>query len=174
MNDLQLVHYYHANCTPFRSISRLPKEEAFALAKSLHERHPCVAYKRFHPERWEWYWARRQAAESRLYEEFIAIGGKPETRHPIYFALQGSDPIKNLHQNFDEAKTIAIPLNSIDPGQLSFTFGDSTALHDHPARRGPFMRDSLERLLEQHGGVDALLSGLEPIYEYMEAQVWVE
>jgi len=175
MNELQIAHYYHAHSVPFRSISRLPEEEAFLLAKTMHEQRPCRAHKRFQPERWEWYWARRQAAESQLHEEFVAIGGKPETRHPIYFALQGSAVIKNLHQNFDQASMIAVPVSRFDPDQRSFTFGDSVALHDHPARRGPFMSDALHRLLAAHGGdVDALLSSLEPIYEYIEAQVWVE
>ena len=171
---MNLVHYYHAGSTPLRSISRLPKEEAFALARSLHETHPCIAHKRFSEARMDWYWERRLNAERQLHEEFIALGGKPETEHPIYFALQGGGVIDNLYRNFDEAKTIAVPLSSIDPACLSFTYGDSVALYDHPARRGPFMKDSLKQLLEKHGGLDALLQNLEPVYMYIEAQAWVE
>jgi len=174
MNDLRLVHYYHADSTPLHSVTRLPREEARALAKSLHENHPCRAHKRFGAETFDWYWDRRIAAERQLYEEFLAIGGRPETRRPIYFALQGGERIDNLYQNFDQAKTIAIPLDAIDPLHVSFTYGDSVALYGHPDRQGPFMRDSLERLVETHGGLDALLKSLKPIYEYMEAQVWID
>ena len=174
MRDCHIVHYYHAASTPFRSISRLPKENAFALARSLHKKHPCVAFKRFGESCLEWYWERREAAEHQLYSEFLDIGGKPETRHPVYFALQGSSPIENLYRNFDKAKMIAISLSHIDPACISFTYGDSVALYEHPARRKPFMRDELYRLIDQYGNVDAFLSALDSLYEYIEAQVWID
>ena len=38
--ELVLVTYCHPDCVPLRNIIRLPKAEAFSLARSLAEAHP--------------------------------------------------------------------------------------------------------------------------------------
>ena len=38
--ELVLVNYCHPDCVPLRNIIRLPKAEAFSLARSLAEAHP--------------------------------------------------------------------------------------------------------------------------------------
>jgi hypothetical protein len=50
MNNIHLVNYRTAKCEPLKSITRLPKKEAFEVAKSLHEanhRDTTDGFKRF-------------------------------------------------------------------------------------------------------------------------------
>ena len=40
INTLSLVNYCHPDCEPLKNIMRLPKEEAFAMAKAFADAHP--------------------------------------------------------------------------------------------------------------------------------------
>ena|GEM_PF-1391988 len=167
--DLYIVNYRHANSAALKSITQLPKDEAFALAKRLHVESPCRAHKRFGAS-FAWYYEHRLRTEQWLHEQFIALGGQPQTNHPFYFVLQGCD---SLHDNFDRGETLRIALHEIDPRHVSFTFGDSCKFMDSPQRQRPFLMDELLAHIASHGNAETFLRNLQP-YDFIEAQLWIE
>lgn len=122
-DELSIVHYCHANCAPLKNIMRLPKEEAFALARSMaRDNAETTAFYRFVD--FQHYYPRRMEVDRLLYRAFRSLGGKPQTEHPLSFVLQGS---KFLHKWFDCGSVIRIPLRNIPSEYISFTYGDSMA-----------------------------------------------
>ena len=76
-DELLLVNYCHPDCTPMMNIMRLPKAEAFELARKMAEAHPeTTAFYRFAD--FENYYALREAQDAYLYARFIELGGSPE------------------------------------------------------------------------------------------------
>ncbi|NLY88683.1 MAG: hypothetical protein GX085_03570 [Firmicutes bacterium] len=144
MQGLYIVNYCNPNCTPLQSITRLPEAEAFELAKKLSEQYKGTAFYRFAD--FVNYYLRRIRTEKWLYDWFIKLGGEPETKHPLYFVLQGSD---YLHEWFDRGEITRIPLSIINEKHISFTLGDSMAKMDQPERRNPFLKDTLFEIISQ-------------------------
>ena len=68
------------------------------------------------------------------------LGGKPETRHPFYFALQYCE---NLYRNFDKGEEVRLNLEDIDSADVSFTFGDSMAQLERNAEKPLFSKEAL-------------------------------
>ncbi len=170
-DGLYLVNYYHANCTPLKSITQLPKKEAFALAEKLYEESPCRAHRRFGPG-FEHYYSLRLEAEEWLYHHFVSMGGKPEVEHPYYFTLQQSE---TLMSNFGDGRQIKLPLAAIGDFDASYTFGDSIAMMDSPGKRPPFLKaELLEHIFSQNNSVETFLGGIQEKCAYIEAQIWTD
>lgn len=65
---------------------RLPKAEAFRLARELAEKNPqTTAFYRFAD--FENYYSRRMWTDVLLHERFTRLGGRPEQKHPLFFTL---------------------------------------------------------------------------------------
>ena len=80
VNDLHIVNYCHSNCTPLLNIMRLPKDEAFALAREMAEQNKdTTAFYRFAD--FENYYPERLKTDKLLYDRFIELGGKPAEEH---------------------------------------------------------------------------------------------
>ena len=72
--ELVLVNYCHPDCAPLRNIMRLPKDEAFSLARSLAAAHPnTTAFYRFAD--FENYYALRTRQDAYLHAQFLEQGG---------------------------------------------------------------------------------------------------
>jgi len=168
--ELCLVNYRHANSVPLKSIMQLPKEEAFALAKKLYEENPCRAHNRFGPN-FHWYYEHRLRTEQWLHEQFISLGGKPQTQHPFYFVLHSCDEFRAF---YNIGKKLQITLVDIDRSHVSFTFGDSCKFMDSPDRQAPFLKDQLLAHIALHGDVETFLRNTKEKYDCIEAQLWVE
>ena len=167
MNEIYLLNHRAPSYEPFKSIMRLPKEEAFALAAKLNEDKTCDANDRFGPSFAEYYETRLRA-ENWLYENFKGIGGKPQTKHPLYFYVYGWD----LASKFWPVNiTEKIPLSGIEPCDISFSIGDSC---DEKNRQLPFMKDKLYELISTHGSIEYLLAYVKSQIGYgmIEAQLW--
>lgn len=168
MQALYIIHYCHPSCTPLQSITRLPEQEAYEKAKALSDQNKGDAFGRFAD--FHNYYPKRIRTEKWLYHHFVAIGGKPETEHPLYFVLQGSDYLESWFAN---GKATALPLFSISSEHISFTFGDSMAKMDKPERKDPFTKEELYRLIENNNGdISQFLDGIRQQYTYIEAQLW--
>jgi hypothetical protein len=117
---MQLTHYYHQNDRPFQSLSALTDRAALSVIAKLQHRQGLV-YRRFRdPEN---YLKLRRETEHWLRNEFIKKGGKPVTNYPQYFVVDRSAWIESGYNNkFD---LIQIPLASLKPQQISFTYPDS-------------------------------------------------
>lgn len=167
MKGLYILNYCSPDCDPFRSITRLSEHEAYAKAKELAESFQGTAFGRFAD--FENYYPKRIRTEKWLYESFLEMGGRPQTQHPLYFVLQGSEYLDGW---FGKGTITRLNLSKIDEGHVSFTFGDSMAKMDKPERRPPFLKSALERKIGECGGVDQLLESVKERYTYIEAQLW--
>lgn len=169
VDDLRLVNYCHNRCVPLRNIMRLPRDEAFALARELAaQNRDTTAFYRFAD--FEHYYPRRLETDALLHDRFIALGGKPVEAHPLSFVLQGSD---FLHGWFDHGLVTQIPLKQIPAASVSFTYGDSMSTLERTGELTMLTKDMLFAAIEAHGGpVEAFLTDVNDRYRYIEAQVW--
>ena len=165
--NLLLVNYCHPDCVPLKNIMRLPKEEAFAMAKKWRRRIQklrrfivllilkiimiCGCGKMNFCIRVLWSW-----------------GGEPEENHPLSFVIEGSDYLRDWFGNGTQTKLF---LRDIDARHISFTLGDSGAMF----QKNGFVElltlgDLKNRLGEFEGNFDDFLkaSGCH----YVEVQLW--
>jgi hypothetical protein len=166
---LYLTYYCHANCAPLQNIMRLPKEEAYVLARQMAESNPeTTAFYRFSD--FENYYPRRMKADRLLYAAFTALGGKPENEHPLSFVLQDSD---YLYQWFDRGAVIRLPLRNVPAESISFTYGDSTAAIEKNESIAVMSKEMLLRSIREYDGTwDAYMQQIVKNHRYIEAQLW--
>ena len=167
--DLFIVNYCHANCTPLKNIMRLPRGEAFALAAAMAARNPeTTAFYRFAD--FENYYPRRLRTDALLRERFIALGGKPVEAHPLSFVLQGS---RFLDGWFDHGVVTSVPLLQIPDHAVSFTYGDSMTMLQ---RDGAFTMLTkgmlLQTIAEYSGSLEDFLAEIAAQFHYIEVQLW--
>jgi len=165
-DELELVHYCHPDCEPLKNIMRLPREEAFAMARRMAEAHPeTTAFYRFAD--FDNYFALREAQDRYLYECFKELGGIPEEEHPLSFVIEGSDYLKEWFGNGTE---IRLPLRAIDSGDVSFTVGDSGAEYGKNGSVELLTKEELQKRIDQSGGFEAFMQ--ENGKHYVEVQLW--
>lgn len=169
IDDLQIVNYCHPDCTPLQNIMRLPKAQAFALARQMAERNKnTTAFYRFAD--FENYYPARLKTDELLYAHFKELGGKPLQNHPLSFVLQGSD---YLNDWFDCGTVTKISLNRIPADSVSFTYGDSiTALKKHGDFTMLTKKKLLKAIAEYDGTLEEFLSYIKKQYRYIEVQIW--
>lgn len=167
INKLMLVNYCHPDCIPLMNIMRQSKEDAFKTAKAFADAHPeTTAFYRFSD--FENYYKLREAQDKYLHDEFVAIGGKPETEHPLSFVIEGSSYLKEWFGNGIETR---IPLNKIRKEHISFTLGDSGAEYGRNGSVRLFgLQDMTELLSEQPGDFNDFLKAIGK--QYVEVQLW--
>ena len=168
MQEIYIVNYCNPNCSPLKSITRLSKAEAFEKAKDLSDKYIGTAFGRFAD--FKNYYSNRIQAEDWLYKWFKKLGGEPDTKHPLYFVLQGSD---YLNHWFGKGTVTKIPLSGICSKHISFTFGDSVSKFKKKERKNPFLIDELISFINLfNGDVKKFISSIEEEYTYIEAQLW--
>lgn len=171
-----LTHY--TKKVPFRSLTERPPQEWPGLIAGLREEN-ALAYARFgHPD----YLPKRAALEARMHAEFRERGGRPRRRNPYYLVL-GRSPWFERHE--PHLIAVRVPLDSLDPLQLSFTYGDSWT--SYGLRDGTWPRAAQLRR-PHHGRLFLLDEILELVAvlglpdgptrdrpdHYVEAQLWGE
>ncbi len=169
VDDLQIVNYCHHSCTPLLNIMRLPKKEAFALAREMAvQNKETTAFYRFAD--FENYYPERLKTDRLLYDRFIKLGGKPLQEHPLSFVLQGSDFLNGW---FDRGIVTTIPLNRIDSDYISFTYGDSMTTLKINGEFTMLTKDMLLKAISDYDGTpEDFLTNADHQYRYIEAQVW--
>lgn len=166
IEQLTLVNYSHPDCTPLLNIMRLPKTDAFLLAKKMADAHPeTTAFYRFAD--FENYYALREAQDAYLHARFIELGGKPEEEHPLSFVLEGSAYLRAWFGNGTETR---LPLREIDPAHISFTVGDSGADYQKNGRVALLTLEDLRRKLEPFESFEAFMAAASR--NYVEVQLW--
>ncbi len=165
-DELVLVNYCHPDCEPLKNIMRLPRDEAFALARKMAETHPeTTAFYRFAD--FDNYYALREAQDRYLYARFKELGGIPEEEHPLSFVIEGSDYLKEWFGNGPE---IRLPLREIESCDVSFTVGDSGAEYGKNGSVELLTKEELQRRTDRSGGFEAFLQ--ENGKHYVEVQLW--
>lgn len=169
--DLKIIHYCHPDCRPLENIMRLPKDEAFALAKKLADSHPdTTAFYRFSD--FENYYRLRKASDALLRSKFISLGGRPDIKHPYSFVLEGSD---YLDRWFECGNKTMLSLSSIPDHAVSFTYGDSVATYQNNGRHELVTKMMLfARIAEFENRSDDFLAYIRGKCRYLEVQVWCD
>jgi hypothetical protein len=170
--NLYITNYCDKRCSPMSSITRLPIKEAYSLAKELSQYSSVsfTSFSRFRDKDFDGYYKKRIRTEKWLYNSFIALGGKPQSAQPLYFVLGESSYLNNWFENGVKTKLL---LNSIDPADISFTFGDSMSKMDCEDRMDLFDKESLLNFIyENTHDVSIFLNELDKQNRYIEAQLW--
>jgi hypothetical protein len=174
-NDIYLVNYRVQSVEPLMSITRLPEKEAFELSDKLYKANPYDGYEQRFGPNFEGYYHHRIKTEKWLYEEFIEIGGKPQTKHPLYFFVHVWDVAEKAWEGKAVKVVEKIALSKIDICDVSFLFGDSMAMLNNHNRSPLFLKDELLELLAKNGNnVEVLLDSINQQFGHkiIEAQIW--
>ncbi|MBR3684320.1 MAG: hypothetical protein IKL78_05555 [Lachnospiraceae bacterium] len=168
MEQLEIIHYCHPNCTPLKNIMRLPRKEAFELARKMADRNPeTTAFYRFAD--FDNYYELRMGQDKYLYELFQSLGGEPKEEHPLSFVLGGSD---YLNEWFGKGQVIKLCLKDISPKDISFTLGDSGATFQQQGEVTMYTKGMLEAKLKEYGTIEAFVAEMTEKYHYIEVQLW--
>ena len=172
-----LYHYFKGSSLPLRSLTELPLEHSLQLARTLRGS-DVLAASRF--DEAELYIKRRRRVEQRLWNRFVALGGKPDRKQPFYFVVGRS---RSFFERFEkDVRWARLELDSVAPELVSFTYGDSlnNALiadeswpHPEPCLKPwhgcVYTRAGIERLVADIGAPQMWKPGRD---HYVEAQVW--
>ena len=111
-------------------------------------------------------------ADDIIYTSFIALGGKPKEKHPLSFVLNGSE---YLNKWYGFGPAVKLPLADIPSEQISFTYGDSSAMLE---KTGKILLITKEMLLDEithyQGTLNNYMSEIEKKYYYIEVQLWCD
>ncbi len=151
----------------FTLITEYEPEEQQALAMRL-LCSPGRALRRFN--RFDDYMQRRIQTEGWLYSAFLAMGGKPVSRHPFYLILGKNERLKcDFGPGAGELILDTTQINAYD---LSFTLGDSIGLYFSSATKKLYSLEEIESISLNTAFVQAQMASLEPYHRYIEAQLW--
>ena len=172
IENLFITNYSDRRCSPLSSITRLPTEEAYFMAKKLsqHTGTSFSSFSRFSDSDFDGYYKKRIRTEEWLHNSFITLGGKPKNSHPLYFVLGESSYLDNWFENSIKSRLI---LSDINPVDISFTFGDSMSKMDSEDRLNLFNKDSLFNFIhETTCDLISYLNELNKQNRYIEVQLW--
>ena len=169
-----LIHFYRNPDGPFRSITRLGDEQALRVIEEM-TADTTWGHERYGEEHRHHYLAERRRNESIMYEEFLARGGRPVLRNPLYLMFDA----RVLRERHADSKHVVVPLSRFHDDIISCTYLDSGATYGiprDPEGPPPFLPASILPLLGRLYRLEefrALVARIGPPERfYMEAQVW--
>lgn len=168
-----LCHYYERNIGPFINLSDLPLEKAQQVLDEIRHKGDSFAAQRGLD-----YLPKRFNLEDKARELFIVKGGKPVRRRPHYLTL-GNCMYEFKTWWYKECEEFLLPLSSISPDVVSFTYGDlfpcMFAPEDKPWRRQVYTLDEICKIVEEYGlPQEWNPDGKQGIERYVEAQLWID
>ena len=166
-----LCHYFEKAVGPLVSLSDLPAEKAEALQERLRREGKVFASRRQAE-----YLGIRRGLERQIRELFIGKGGQPQRERPHYFILGECAWVGSWYQDGAEVR---IPLASVHPQAVSFTYGDSfPALRSQdgkPYRGQVYTLEELGQVIDRYGLPQAWNpNGSGGPERYIEAQLWAD
>lgn len=173
IDDLYITNYREAGGLPLHSMTRLEKEEAYALASKLSQ--TSLSKRDRYGDYFDTYYYKRLRTEEWLYDAFIALKGEPQTRHPIYFTLLESERLRSFFGSDDKVKIL---LKDIESSHISFTPRDSMHLMDMGRTENTLWRkEDLFRLInESKQDISEFIRNIPEKYGlvggYIEVQLW--
>jgi len=114
-----VTHYYMPSRRPFQNLSDLEDEDAVTVMEALMGDRAAGRHHRLYGRK---YLAMRRWTETRMYDEFAAIGGSPDRSSPHYFVLGESPWFRGLAIGMREVR---VPLGELPSAKTSATYGDS-------------------------------------------------
>ena len=162
-----ITHYNRSE--PFRSVTQSPQEMWPDVIQLLTEETSWGVRRFSDPE----YLVQRLEVEKRIRNEFIAKGGRPHLKNPIYFFLGRNIRFEEHPGN----KGYIIELRNIHSDSISFTYGDSMLayIEDYRNQAGEKYRNSLCAKVYRMGELESLFA--HPGFPRndslaVEAQLW--
>lgn len=148
LDDLYIVNYCHPNSTPLKNIMRLPKEQAFALARHMaNSNKDTTAYGRFAD--FENYYPLRLQTDNLLYDTFVSLGGNPKSRHPLFFVLHKSDYLEKWYECGASTK---MQLKHIPSEFICFTYGDNVSTYSKKGAVQMLTKEEQAQILRSYKG----------------------
>ena len=179
-----LTHVYKRGTPPFRTLSELSDADAIHVMQTLYIE-GAMFWERFKEP--AGYLQLRKQVEEWLRQEFIAKGGRPRTKYPVYMVWGTSKWIETMLDATTRATTIEIhmPLSAFDESTVSFTYPDSMVsfilnMERNPEYYLPEYHGQVFTLAEMHtilerNGLPGYKWGTElpsDLANYIEAQIW--
>lgn len=177
-----LTHYFKVGKKPFLSLSELTEAEALKIMENLYQ--DDAMWGRFkNPQK---YIRERRQTELWVRKSFMAKGGKPVKKYPIYMVL---GRCKSLEENIDnkQLQKIEIPITYFTEQEVSYTFVDSMYSmvlgqekppeYYQPQYHGKvFTLTEIKAIIEKKGEpVEGWWGNLpDDFFPYIEAQVWCQ
>lgn len=164
-----ITHYSRGE--PFRSITKVPTEKLVETLADLDETTAWGLSRFSDPE----YLTRRLTVEQKIRDEFIAKGGKPVLKHPIYFFLGRNAEFEKHERN----KGYRVRLRDLSKDCVSFTYGDSMFSFNEDYRRlkGEGYQSELCSKVFKFGDLPRVISHSDyqsSVRLPIEAQVWID
>lgn len=166
-----LSHYYEASVGPFRSLTKLPIDEANRIQADLMAQRDVFAGKRQSD-----YLEIRRELELLVRDRFIRKGGRPQIQRPHYMILGSCPWLLTWYRN---GKELRIPVRKFDWMTVSFTYGDTFPAMRYqdgkPYRGQVFRHEELPALIQEHGLPQFRNpNGQNGPDRYIEAQIWTD
>ncbi len=169
---MDLYHFYDIRTGPFKSLTKLPADEAMSVMEKVRSERPGS----FCAQRDEMYIGKRRNCEAILRREFAKKGGVIEIDSPHYM-VAGYSPW--LYSWYEQPAYIKIPIEEFDLKTVSFTYGDSMPTFSDKVNDGKEYRKKLYTYVEILELIDRY--GLPQEWNddgaygperYIEAHVW--
>ncbi len=167
---MYLYHYFDKRSGPFKSISRLPFEDASKVLEKMKTDRPGS----FCAKRDDAYIQKRMNCESLIRKQFEAKGGKLEIASPHYLVVEHCPW---LYSWYEQPDYIKIPVKEFDLKTLSFTYGDSMpafAVKDGKEyRQKVYTYEEILEIIDKYGlPQDWNKDGTKGPERYIEVHVW--
>lgn len=164
------------------SLTALPFQEAKELLTAQ------KAAGKFHNPDIDGFLKQRYDRDEKLRHLFVAHGGRPQMKNPIYMFFGEH---RQWASAYEDADVIQIPMAAFDRLSVSFTYGDSFAVLN-PALFGAqeywntvYFADEILEVIERHGfppyiaydfkkGIYPADKNINHHLKYVEAQIWDE
>jgi len=166
-----LYHYYERARGPLKNLSDLEPEAAQRLLDGIRAENRVFA-----AHRYDGYLARRRELEHLARNLFLEKGGRPLREAPHYFVVERCEWLETWYQ---DAAWIALPVDALPEGAVSFTYGDMFPTFSPRVQDGREYRNKVYTLREIRALIDRYglpqrwnPSGASGPERYVEAQVW--
>ena len=179
-----LLHVYRKGSRPFQTLSVLSDHKALDIMKNLYVE-GSVFWERF-KQPVEYLQFRRQV-ETKVRMDFVGKGGKPKEKYPIYLILGRPKwmDVSADQKTIETTEIIEIPLSTINPDEVSFTYPDSMVSAIMIAEKNPeyyepdyhgkvFTLNEITEIVKERGlpGEGWQTRMPKQYAHYIEAQVW--
>lgn len=169
---MYLYHYYDKRSGPFRSISRLSKDEAARVLAEVKFARPDS----FCAQRDQFYVRKRLNCESILRREWAAKGGLRDIESPHYMVVEHSPWLSTW---YEQCEVVKIPVEEFDLRKVSFTYGDSMPTFnpfvnvDKEYHMKIYTYEEILKVIEKYGlPQDWNDDGSHGPERYIEAHIW--
>lgn len=171
---MYLYHYFDRRSGPFKSLTALPKEEAFSVLERIKLDRPSSQT----AQRDTGYISKRMNCERIVRKEAENKGIIMDIPSPHYLVVEHSPWLSTW---FEDPGVIKIPIEEFDTRKISFTYGDSMPAFSPRIKDGKEYRkkvytyEEILDIIDRYGlPQDWNDDGSHGPERYIEAQVWTD